>query len=191
MELRERHRPVDRALARRRQVPRRRRTATSTTRPRATCARGTSCAASAPSSAIGGLDAHQVGIRVGRWVPLRLMSLQALVPAHPHARPDRRRAEPRDRVRRAARGPLLHRDGLARARARVHLRVRRRDAARAAAARGPDPAPARRHGGGDGVRAPSSTIPSRAPGAYRVEAYLPAYGRERTWILSNPIYVPS
>ena len=27
------------------------------------------------------------------------------------------------------------------------------------------------------------------PGAYRVEAYLHAYGRERTWILSNPLYV--
>jgi hypothetical protein len=26
-------------------------------------------------------------------------------------------------------------------------------------------------------------------GAYRVEAYLHAYGRERTWILSNPLYV--
>jgi hypothetical protein len=26
-------------------------------------------------------------------------------------------------------------------------------------------------------------------GAYRVEAYLHAHGRERTWILSNPIYV--
>jgi hypothetical protein len=27
------------------------------------------------------------------------------------------------------------------------------------------------------------------PGVYRVEAYLSAYGRERTWILSNPIYL--
>ena len=27
------------------------------------------------------------------------------------------------------------------------------------------------------------------PGAYRVEAYRHAHGRERTWILSNPIYV--
>lgn len=27
------------------------------------------------------------------------------------------------------------------------------------------------------------------PGAYRVEAYLPYKGQERTWILSNPIYV--
>ena len=27
------------------------------------------------------------------------------------------------------------------------------------------------------------------PGVYRVEAYLHAHGRERTWILSNPIYL--
>jgi hypothetical protein len=27
------------------------------------------------------------------------------------------------------------------------------------------------------------------PGVYRVEAYLDAKGRERTWILSNPIYL--
>ena len=27
------------------------------------------------------------------------------------------------------------------------------------------------------------------PGAYRVEALLPAYGKQRTWILSNPVYV--
>jgi hypothetical protein len=28
-----------------------------------------------------------------------------------------------------------------------------------------------------------------SPGVYRVEAYLPAHGRERTWIISNPIYL--
>jgi hypothetical protein len=28
-----------------------------------------------------------------------------------------------------------------------------------------------------------------APGVYRVEAYVDAHGRERTWILSNPIYL--
>jgi hypothetical protein len=27
------------------------------------------------------------------------------------------------------------------------------------------------------------------PGAYRVEALLPGYGKQRTWILSNPVYV--
>jgi hypothetical protein len=30
---------------------------------------------------------------------------------------------------------------------------------------------------------------SDEPGVYRVEAYMDAHGRERTWILSNPIYV--
>jgi hypothetical protein len=27
------------------------------------------------------------------------------------------------------------------------------------------------------------------PGVFRVEAYLHAHGRERTWVLSNPIYL--
>jgi hypothetical protein len=31
----------------------------------------------------------------------------------------------------------------------------------------------------------------RAPGVYRVEARLPHAGRERTWIVSNPIYLRS
>lgn len=31
--------------------------------------------------------------------------------------------------------------------------------------------------------------PAGAPGVYRVEARLPAHGRERTWIVSNPIYL--
>ena len=30
---------------------------------------------------------------------------------------------------------------------------------------------------------------AEAPGVYRVEAYRDAHGRERTWILSNPIYL--
>ena len=34
----------------------------------------------------------------------------------------------------------------------------------------------------------SSTTPTH-PGVYRVEAYRDAHGRERTWILSNPIYL--
>ena len=35
------------------------------------------------------------------------------------------------------------------------------------------------------------TLEHRAdgPGVYRVEAYREAHGRERTWILSNPIYL--
>ena len=30
---------------------------------------------------------------------------------------------------------------------------------------------------------------AEGPGVYRVEAYRDAHGRERTWILSNPIYL--
>jgi hypothetical protein len=30
---------------------------------------------------------------------------------------------------------------------------------------------------------------AESPGVYRIEAYLTAHGRERTWILSNPIYL--
>ena len=45
------------------------------------------------------------------------------------------------------------------------------------------------------TRSPAPTGATRArarrdePGVYRVEAYLRAHGRERTWILSNPIYL--
>jgi hypothetical protein len=37
----------------------------------------------------------------------------------------------------------------------------------------------------------ASSIEHRAsgPGVYRIEAYLHAHGRDRTWILSNPIYL--
>ena len=36
-----------------------------------------------------------------------------------------------------------------------------------------------------------TTLEHRAegPGVYRVEAYREARGRERTWVLSNPIYL--
>jgi hypothetical protein len=46
---------------------------------------------------------------------------------------------------------------------------------------------------GDPVaRAPAATeLVHRVeePGVYRVEARLQAYGRARTWILSNPVYL--
>jgi hypothetical protein len=32
-------------------------------------------------------------------------------------------------------------------------------------------------------------VVAEEPGAYRVEALLPAYGRQRMWIISNPVYV--
>ncbi len=59
--------------------------------------------------AIGGLDAHQYGKRIGPFVPVRVMAYHRSLPAHPHARPlrgaagARARARPRARLRRAAR----------------------------------------------------------------------------------------
>jgi hypothetical protein len=39
------------------------------------------------------------------------------------------------------------------------------------------------------VRGAELSHSAEGPGVYRVEARLPAHGRERTWILSNPIYL--
>jgi len=40
-----------------------------------------------------------------------------------------------------------------------------------------------------GLRAPALVHRAQGPGVYRVEATLETYGIERTWILSNPIYL--
>ena len=136
--------------------------------------------------AIGGLDAHQVGIRVGRWVPLRLMSYKRTfrhIRTHVwiDGEPSKERVFAALREGRCyiamdslapARGFRLERDGggltvrLPRP-ARIRLL---RDGAEVATA------------SGDSL---DHTID--APGVYRVEAYLHKYGRERTWILSNAL----
>ena len=155
--------------------------------------------------AIGGLDAHQVGKRIGPVVPLQADGLPPLVSLHPHARalraaPGRRaRARPCARLRRAARRALLHRRRLGRARARLPLRGGRpahgrRGAGRAAhaarplaAARAAAAAPRRRE-----IATAEGTLLDREveePGVYRVEALRHAAGRERSWVLTNPIYL--
>jgi hypothetical protein len=141
-----------------------------------------------PVVAVGGLDAHQVGIRVGRWVPLRLMSYKrtfrhirthVLIEGEPS----------RESVFEALREGRCYiaMDSLAPARGFTFesegelLRVRLPREARVRLLR-------------DGTEVATVTglqfdHPVSEPGAYRVEAYLHAHGRERTWILSNPIYV--
>ena len=138
--------------------------------------------------AIGGLDAHQVGIRVGRWVPLRLMSYKRTFShIRTHVLID---GEPsRDSVYAALRAGRCYiaMDSLAPARGFTFqtdgetLRAQLPRDARIRLLR-------------DGTEV--ATVSGRAldhpvigPGAYRVEAYLHAYGRERTWILSNPLYL--
>jgi hypothetical protein len=138
--------------------------------------------------AIGGLDAHQVGIRVGRWVPLRLMSYKRTfrhIRTHVliEGEPSRETIFGALREGRCyiamdslapARGFTFASDGdTLRARLPRQARIRLlRDGTEVAT-----------------VSARELDHPVVGPGAYRVEAYLHAYGRERTWILSNPIYV--
>jgi hypothetical protein len=161
--------------------------------------------------ALGGIDAHQVGVRVGNHVPLRLMAyrrsfrylrthllierpltraleddqelvfsalreghafiaMDALAPAHGF----RFWAEGPDILAmgdesRAERGEWALRAKLPQA-ARVRLICNGEEVASADATR---------------------EIEHRAAGAgvYRIEAYRHGHGRERTWILSNPIYL--
>ena len=139
-----------------------------------------------PVVGIGGLDAHQVGIRVGRWVPLRLMSYKrsfrhirthVLIEGEPS----------RETVFAALREGRCYiaMDSLAPASGFTFEREDDRLVVRT-------PQPARLRLLRDGAEVATATgdrleHTAAEPGPYRVEAYLRRYGRERTWILSNPI----
>ena len=152
--------------------------------------------------AIGGIDAHQIGKRIAGRVPLKLMSYKR---SFRHLRTHVLCDELSEAavLRRAARGPLLPGDRLARARegvpllrggSRRHRSDGRRDGRRPVRhpreppAAGSSAAAARRlgHHAGRGSRLAHRVA---EPGVYRVEATLDAHGAERTWILSNPIYL--
>ena len=141
-----------------------------------------------PVVGIGGLDAHQVGIRVGRWVPLRLMSYKR---SFRHIRthvliegePSRETVFAALREGRCyiamdslapARGFTFEREGDAlRVRTPREARLRLlRDGAEVTSAQG---------------RELDHALSQ--PGVYRAEAYLHSRGRERTWILSNPLHL--
>jgi hypothetical protein len=155
--------------------------------------------------AIGGLDAHQFGKRVGPFVPLRLMAYhRTFRHIRTHAlceRPPARELEPDrslvyDALREGrcyigvdsvapARGFRFEADDVPmggeaaagrrtlRARAPLAARLRLlRDGAAIASAEGT-----------------SLDVEVEEPGVYRVEARRHAKGRERTWILSNPVYL--
>jgi hypothetical protein len=155
--------------------------------------------------AIGGLDAHQFGKRIGPVVPLRVMAYRrsfrfirthVLCEAAPtgELEPDREQVYDALRAGRCyiavdavapASGFRFEADGLpmgAEAPAgRRTLRAR-------------VPLPARLRLLRDGVELASAEGGAlehevEEPGVYRVEAYRRAKGRERAWILSNPIYL--
>jgi hypothetical protein len=159
---------------------------------------------------VGGLDAHQLGIRVAGRVPLRLMSYarsfrhlrtHVLCEELPTGELEHDRAQVYDALREGR--CYMAMDSVAPARGfafwaedgdgvlpmgaeeqsvggwTIHAHV---------------PRPASLRIVRDGVEvaaALAAEIEHRAeePGVYRLEARLEAHGRERTWILSNPIYL--
>jgi hypothetical protein len=156
--------------------------------------------------AIGGLDAHQFGKRIGPFVPVRVMAYRRsfrFIRTHVlcEERPTGALEHDREQVYGAlregrcyiavgsvapAKGFRFEADDLpmgaeATAGARRTLR-----------ARVPLPARLRLLRDGDELAAAEGTVLEHEvdePGVYRVEAYRHAKGRERTWILSNPIYL--
>jgi hypothetical protein len=159
--------------------------------------------------AIGGVDAHQIGIRVAGRVPLRLMAYKRsfrylrthLLVGDPLTG---RLDQDRDAIFGALRAghAYVAMDSLAPAQgftfgADGDGGPMMGDEAPAAPftlrARLPRPAHVRLLRDGNEVAAADHAAElahdTEAPGVYRVEAYLTAHGRSRTWILSNPVYL--
>ena len=158
--------------------------------------------------ALGGVDAHQVGIRVAGRVPLRLMAYKrSFRYLRTHLLVDEPLTRDVAADRAAVFGALeaghayIAVDSLAPARgfrfwAEGDDRVGMGDEAPAGewTMRVEVPLAARLRLLRDGKQVASGggrSLEHRAegPGVYRVEAYRDARGRERTWILSNPIYL--
>ena len=155
--------------------------------------------------AIGGLDAHQVGKRIGPVVPLRLMAYRRsfrFIRTHVLCEepPARELEHDREQVYGALREGrcYISVDAIAPA---GGFRFEADDVPMGAEApagrrtlriRTPLPARLRLLRDGQEIGAAEGTLLDQEveePGVYRVEALRRAHGRERTWILSNPIYL--
>ena len=160
--------------------------------------------------ALGGIDAHQVGIRVRGRVPLRLMAYKrSFRHLRTHLLAETALNGDLDHDRRAVFEALrsgrayLAVDSLAPARGfrfwaegSEGRAVELGDEAPAGEwvlrARTPRPARLRLVRDGEPVAETAGDALEHwtdSPGVYRVEAYVTSHGRERTWILSNPIYL--
>jgi hypothetical protein len=161
--------------------------------------------------ALGGVDAHQVGIRVGNHVPLRLMAYKrSFGYLHTHVLAERAltgNVEPdRETIYAAllAGRVYIAMDALAPASgfrfwaegdgtALIMGDEAPAGEPRILRAELPRPARVRLLRDGEEVAGERdvTALEWRADGAgvYRVEAFLERHGRERTWILSNPIYL--
>jgi hypothetical protein len=155
--------------------------------------------------AIGGLDAHQFGKRVGRFVPIRVMSYRrSFRQIRTHVlcdeAPTRELEHDREQVYRALRegrcyiavDAIAPAHGFAFEADDLPMGAEAPAGRRTLRARVPLPARLRLLRGGEEIAGAEGTALEHEveqPGAYRVEAYRHARGRERTWILSNPIYL--
>jgi hypothetical protein len=158
--------------------------------------------------AFGGVDAHQIGLRVRGHVPLRLMAYKrSFRYLRTHLLVDEPLTHDLDRDRAAVFGALrdghayIAVDALAPARgfrfwADGERTVEMGDEAPAGSyslhVRTPAPARVRLLRDGEEIanaRGDRLEHDVDAPGVYRVEAYRDTHGRERTWILSNPVYL--
>jgi hypothetical protein len=156
--------------------------------------------------AIGGLDAHQFGKRIGPVVPLRIMAYHRsfrFIRTHVlcDEAPSGELEHDREQVYGALRAGrcYISVDSVAPAKG---FRFEAGDVPMGGEApagqrrllRARVPLPARLRllrDGSEVARAEGSALEHEVaePGVYRVEAYRHAKGRERTWILSNPIYL--
>jgi hypothetical protein len=156
--------------------------------------------------AIGGLDAHQFGKRIGPFVPIRVMAYRrsfrfirthVLCEEAPNGELDHDREQVYGALR--AGRCYIAVDSVAPGKG---FRFEADDVPMGAEAKaGPRrtlrarvPLPARLRMLRDGVEVAAAVGDAldhdvEEPGVYRVEAYRRAKGRERTWILSNPIYL--
>jgi hypothetical protein len=155
--------------------------------------------------AIGGLDAHQYGKRVGPFVPVRLMAYHRsfrLIRTHVLCAeaPARELEHDRELVFEALRSGRCYIavDCVAPARgfrfeaADVPMGGEATAGRRTLHVRAPLPARLRVLRAGHEIASTDGTTLDaevEEPGAYRAEARRTAKGRERTWILSNPIYL--
>ena len=155
--------------------------------------------------AIGGLDAHQFGKRIGPFVPIRIMAYHRsfrLIRTHVLCEQEPARELERDR------GLVF--DALREGRCYIAVdsvapakgfRFEAGDVAMGGQAPAGlrtlhvrTPLPARLRVLRDGTELASSDgtmldVPVEEPGVYRAEAYRKSKGRERTWIISNPVYL--
>jgi hypothetical protein len=138
--------------------------------------------------AVGGLDAHQIGLRIGPFVPLRLMSYKrSFQTLRTHvwiegevtlesvfgALREGRSYIAMDSLAPASGFTFEHVAGTFRATVPREARLRLLcDGSEVATATGRE-----------------LTHETTEPGSYRLEAHIHALGRERTWILSNPTHV--